>query len=195
MDLTTFFAQAKQNVVVPVQEVQKVQKVQEVVIHTKSPASRKAPPKKKASLPTTKSKNVKSSSKHVKSPKPKPPKPKSNGPLSPKKSPQLDTNDPDLEEPLDAEADADAEDFDDAENDSQWGGDGDEVHDADSPCGSQFGDDDLAGDDIDEPVTYDIDLEPSYAKLGAWKRRDKSTLPKPEFVGPPLTPDDDAHIF
>lgn len=193
MDLTTFFAQAKQNVVVPVQKIQKVQEVPDGAIHTRPPASRKAPPKEKSSLPPTKKpKIVKSSPKHVKSPKPK-----SKSPLSLENSPQLDTNDPDLEDPLDADADADADaDFDDVENDSQWGGDGDEVHDADSPCGSQFGDDDLAGEDLDdEPVTYDLDLEPSYAKLGAWKRRDKSTLPKPEFVGPPLTPDDDAHIF
>lgn len=190
MDLTTFFAQVKQNVVVPVQEVPDV-----VAIHTRPPASRKAPPKKtKSSLPPTKkNKIVKSSPKHVKSPKPK-----LKSPLSLENSPQLDTGDPDLEEPLDADgdADADAEDFDEVENDSQWGGDGDDVHDADSPCGSQFGDDDLAGEDIDdEPVTYDLDLEPSYAKLGAWKRRDKTTLPKPDFVGPPLTPDDDSHII
>jgi hypothetical protein len=190
MDLTTFFAQAKQNVVVP---VQKIQEVQDVAIHTQ-PASRKAPPKRTKPPPTLpatkKQKNVKSSPKHVKSPKLK-----VNSPTSPKHSPQLDTIDPDLEDPLDAEADVDVDaDFDEVENDSEWGGD--EAHDADSQCGSQFGDDNPVGDDIDdEPVTYDMDLEPSYAKLGAWKRRDKSTLPKPEFVGPPLTPDDDDHIF
>ena len=107
-----------------------------------------------------------------------------------------DVDDDALDPDADADPDADMDrDFDEIpEDDSQWGG-GEDNHENESEIGDDHAcmdDEDL--DDEAGMVTCDVDLDTSYSRIGAWKRRDKSTLPCPDLVGPPLEPDDDSHI-
>lgn len=104
------------------------------------------------------------------------------------------------EDPIDPDIDADDNldhEFDEVpEDDSQWGGDGEDIHENESEGGDDHAcieDEDL--DDESGMVACDVDLDTSYSRIGAWKRRDKSTLPCPDLVGPPLEPDDDSHII
>jgi hypothetical protein len=117
----------------------------------------------------------------------------------PKKSPAKPTvakNSPSRDIDADDDAidpDPPEADFDEIpEDDSQYGG-GEDIHEIDSEIGDDacMEDDDL--DDEAGMVTCDVDLDTSYSRIGAWKRRDK--LPCPDFIGPPLEPDDDSHIL
>ena len=108
-----------------------------------------------------------------------------------------DVDDDALDPDADADPDADMDrDFDEIpEDDSQWGG-GEDIHENESEIGDDHAcmdDEDL--DDEAGMVTCDVDLDTSYSRIGAWKRRDKSTLPCPDLVGPPLEPDVDSHIL
>jgi hypothetical protein len=110
-------------------------------------------------------------------------------PIVAKNSPSRDLDaDDDAIDPDPPEAD-----FDEIpEDDSQYGG-GEDIDEIEYEIGDDacMEDDDL--DDEAGMVTCDVDLDTSYSRIGAWKRRDK--LPCPDFIGPPLEPDDDSHIL
>jgi hypothetical protein len=206
MDLASFFTQAADHVSDAVVDVIPPKCIESVVADGPEPKStvplkknafkEKAKLAKVKALPRATAKAVKASpgkSRSLKSDKSVKVQ-RNNSPAKPA-GPNVDLDDIELGAGNDIENDIDEI----PDEDSQWGEDEDRQQD--SECG---GDDACldacldAGldEDLDEDMgSYDMaDLDTSYSRLGAWKRRDKSTLPCPDLVGPPLTPDDDSHI-